>query len=68
MTIREQVQDEAKKAALKIREAVEQFTQATGVELCIGVNYTTGQSMGDPVESLYVIGVHLDVGGVRVMA
>lgn len=66
MSIRQQVQDEAQKAAAKIREAVEQFTQATGLELSISVDYVTTQTVCDPVESLHVVGVHLDAGGVRV--
>lgn len=64
--IRQQVQDEARKAAVKIREAVEQFTAATGLELHVNVNYTTTRTMCDPVDMLHVTGVELDAGGVRV--
>lgn len=68
MTIRQQVQEEAQKAAAKIREAVEQFTQATGLELSIHIDYVTARQLCNPVEELHVVDVELSAGGVRAHA
>lgn len=63
MTIRQQVQEEAQKAAAKIREAVEQFTQATGLEPSVDVLYVNHHAIQDAEPKLLLL-VTVECGGV----
>ena len=69
MTIRQQVQYEAQKAAVKIREAARAFTEATGFELSlIDVEYISVRAIEDKHSSVVTGDVTVVAGGVRVSA
>lgn len=65
MTIRKQVQDEAQKAAIKIREAVEQFTQATGLEPEISIRFISRYEIDRSLSGERLIAVSVECGGVH---
>ena len=65
MTIRQQIQEEAQKAAAKIREAVEQFTQATELEPEISVRFISRYEIDRSLNGERFIAVSVECGGVH---
>lgn len=58
MTPREQIQEHARVAAAKIREAMKEFAEATGAKAQVSVNWRHG-NVKSIVES---VGVHITEG------
>ena len=67
-TIKQTIEAEALKAGKAVRDALHEFSQATGMQAEINVEWISGYHMQDVSSSYYVGRVSLLVGGLTVEA
>ncbi len=66
MTIRDEIEKEASKAALAIRAVLAEYNNATGLSLMVDPLWVTASRVGGP-DSIHLAEVRVQSGGVEVV-
>lgn len=68
MTIKQDMEGEARKLATTVRDALAAFAKQTGMQADISVNWVTYQMLEEDASNIVVGEVRVDIGGMSVSA
>ena len=68
MTIKQDMQAEARKLAEAVRAAAVEFAKSTGMQADISINWVTFHAIESPANEVVVGAVRVDIGGMSVTA